>query len=144
MGPGFQPGNSGRRADDAVVDFRPAAVNRAVKKQAITRIDKLLPETEFQERLHLAPSRASGRGFASLEGDHCDRGSVTGGHAGRISTQPKTDKMQQYQHVTWLTRQSEANQSARKIPCQQGICREFDGIMAQPPQPDNSAAIAFE
>ena len=33
-----------------------------------------------------------GRGFASLEPDHRDGGCVTGGHAGRISAQTKTDK----------------------------------------------------
>ena len=35
-------------------------------------------------RRHLAPSRASGRGFASLEYDHCDGRPVSGGYVGRI------------------------------------------------------------
>ena len=43
---------------------------------------------------HLARWRALGRGFASLEPDHRDGGSVTGGNFGRIPTQPKTNKMQ--------------------------------------------------
>src|SRR6266851_5024014 len=37
-------------ADDTVVDFRPSAINRAIEKETIARIHKLLPETEFQQR----------------------------------------------------------------------------------------------
>src|SRR5271166_6587887 len=76
-----------------------------------------IPSLETGLERHKAPSRASGRGFASLVGDAAFAGELTRGNSATIPATPGNKNMQRYQESVWLTTQSDANRSQGPIPC---------------------------